>query len=75
MEFSWEKARADTIENKIRRAKTMAKSGLNKDFKIAHTDWVSQAQQNNYKDLEVKIRALMIKKQNAALDRRQRFVS
>ncbi len=48
--FSWKDMKERAILVKIERAETMAKKkDVNPDFKLAHPDWVSQAQ-NNYSD-------------------------
>ncbi len=70
MTFSWDNAKKNALDTKIRRAKTMAKLGENSDFKLAHVDWVREAQTGNYKNLEIKIKDKTQKAQALAIARR-----
>ncbi len=51
----------------------MAKAGTNRDFKAVHPDWVSQAQQNKYTDLELKVKQNVKKFQDIALARSRKL--
>ncbi len=71
--FSWKRMKEYAVETKIRRAITMAsKQDVNPDFKLAHPDWVSQAQQNNFTDLRKKVKELVEKQQAIAMKRRDK---
>ncbi len=74
MPFSWDEARASIIAKKIQRNITFAKVGTNKDFKISHPDWVSQAQTKNFVDLKKKVKESVMKQQDLAIIRRLKLV-
>ncbi len=61
--FSREKSNLQALMTEVRRNKTMAISGTNKDFKKDHPDWIAQAQQKNFIDLESKTIQKVLKKQ------------
>ncbi len=63
MGFSWEVAKKNAIDTKIRRAKTLAIVGSNPDFKLQHPDWVRDAQSKNFTMLIKKVREETEKKQ------------
>lgn len=71
--FSWEKAKLQAKAHEVDRNITLAKVGLNKDFKKDHPDWVSQAQQNNFTDLEAKVRQQVEKEQEIYSTRWERL--
>ncbi len=70
MSFSWDQIRKDAETLKIRRAKNMAKSALNDDFKNSHPDWVQGATSNNYVQLISDIKKKVKKRQDLAMARR-----
>lgn len=72
--FSWAKAKQNAIDIKIRRAKTMATAGQNKEFKDRHPDWVRDAQQNNFVQLVKEIKEEVQKRQKAMQDRSLKLV-
>ncbi len=74
MAFSWDQTKKDAIAMKVRRAVTMAKVGKNTDFKLAHPDWVRDAQNKNYIDLKKKVTDSVVKRQELAMARRQKLV-
>ncbi len=74
MSFSWETMKKTAIDTKIRRAKTMAIVGSNPDFKLAHPDWVRDAQTKNFTILIKKVREDAIKQQEVAMRRRLKLV-
>ncbi len=74
MAFSWDNIKKIAIEIKIRRAKTMALAGSNPDFKLAHPDWVRDAQTKNYVSLIKKVTE-QVKSQQEVHARRQAKLS
>ncbi len=73
MPFSWDKAKKQTVDHKIARAISMARAGSNHDFKIAHPDWVREAQKKNYIALKISIKDLVEKQQKASMLRRDKL--
>ncbi len=73
MPFSWEKAKKQAIDIKIRRAITMARAGTNDDFKILHPDWVRDAQSGKFIDLKLKVKQKVEKTQELAIKRREKI--
>ena len=72
--FSHKRMREIAIATKIRRAITMAsKKYPNKDFKAQHPDWVRDAQNKNFTNLTKIIKDEVQKKQQRALDRRDKI--
>jgi len=74
MGFSWKQAKLDAIATEIRRNKTMAINGNNPDFKLKHPDWVRDAQQKNYTQMEKITKEYMQLKQKQAQSRRDKLV-
>ncbi len=72
--YSAIEARKAAIETKIRRAMVMAKVGTNPDFKIAHPDWIREAQTKNFTALKKQVTELIEKKQGTAMKRRLKQV-
>ncbi len=73
--FSREKSNLRALLMEIRRNKTMAKSGIHKDFNRDHPDWVKQANlvPPSFADLEIKTAQIVIKKQEIQMDRFRRL--
>lgn len=63
MNYSTKKAIQDGIDMKIKRAKCMCKNDDHSDFKIKHSDWVKDAQTQNYVLLIKKIKEESAKNQ------------
>ncbi len=74
MVFSQKQTAIDTLNCHIRRAKTMAKSGINIDFKTAHPDEVRDAQKKDFTTLIKRVTDLHNKRYKQALDRRLKLV-
>ncbi len=74
MGFSWEQAKINAVAVKIRRAKTMALSGENPDFKLKHPDWVRDAQTKNFTILNKKVKEEAEKYQQTYARRRLKLV-
>ncbi len=72
--FNWVDFKKYVIQHEIDRNIILAKAGTNTDFKNLHPDWISQAQNKNFIDLRKKVEASMIKYQENAMARRQKFV-
>ncbi len=72
MSFSWKQMKKDAIEHKLKRAIIMAKSGSNPDFKIAHPDWVRDAQKNDFVNLKKVITEKVQKQQDYAIAKRDK---
>ncbi len=72
--YSAPEQRKRAIETKIRRAITMAKVGTNPDFKLAHPDWVREAQTKNFTALKKQVLELIEKKQATAMKRRMKTI-
>jgi len=72
--FSWDLAKREAIKSKIERNITLAKAGLNDDFKLAHPDWVRDAQKKNFTVLITKVREDVKKQQDLALKRQLKLV-
>ncbi len=70
MAFSWEKLKERAIEKKISRNITMAKVGTNNDFRIAHPDWIREAQNKQFSNLKKQVRDAVEKQQAVYLARR-----
>ncbi len=73
MAFSWDKAKKQAIEKKVQRNITMAKTASNDDFKIAHPDWVRDAQSKRFTDLKLKVKQVVERQQAVAQGRRDKF--
>ncbi len=73
--FSRKQDRLDAIKLEIYRNKTMARNGNNDDFKLAHPDWVRDAQGDSpkYTVLETKTKELVKRKQDSVLARREKM--
>lgn len=63
----------EAIKYKIKRAKHMARTGTNPDFKLQHPDWVREAQNNKFSDLELKLKQSITKLQERAQKRRDKL--
>ncbi len=74
MAFSRAKLLERALAIKIDRNITLAKAGNNSDFKLAHPDWVREAQQKNYIMLKKVTTELVQKHQSDALKRRQKLI-
>lgn len=72
--FSWPDFKNRAKEIKLRRAKTMAKSKGNPDFNLEHPDWVRDAQNGKYTDLEVKVSKKIDDAQRISENRRRKRV-
>ncbi len=72
MVFSWNQAKINAVNCKIRRAMTMAKSATNPTFKLEHPDWVRDAVKNDYTLLKKVVKEKVIKAQDQAQARRDK---
>ncbi len=71
--FSWEAAKKEAIIREIEIEMIHAKRG-DKEDKLKHPDWVTQAQTNNFVDLKKKVREQMENLQDNAMQRRLKRV-
>ncbi len=70
--FSWKQDKIDTVNMKIRRAMTMAKSATNPTFKLEHPDWVRDASKGDYTLLKKQVKEKVELRQHQAMDRRRK---
>ncbi len=68
--FSWKQSKIDTVNTKIRRAMTMAKSATNPTFKLEHPDWVRDAAKGDYTLLKKVVKEQTELRQHQSMDRR-----
>ncbi len=73
MVFSRVKQLQDGVDKKIAIAMIMAKIGTNKDFKLAHADWVRDAAQNRYTQLKTQVKENVEKHQAIVKARRDKL--
>ncbi len=73
MSFSWDAAKKQAIDTKIKRAIIMAKGNINSDFDVLHPDWIKQAVTKDYIDLKLKIKEKVVRKQDKAIIRRAKL--
>ncbi len=73
MRFSHKQAAINAIATEVRRNKTMAINNNNTTFAIMHPDWIREAQNKNFIQLEKTTKEYMQKSQKLARDRRTKL--
>ncbi len=71
--FSHKESAQRAIDTEVRRNKTMAINASNADFKLKHPDWVRDAQQKKFTQLEIRTKENMLAHQKLARDSRKRL--
>jgi len=78
LSFSWKTEKEIAIAIAIRRARILAggaspESMANPDFKIQHPDWVRDANNKNFTQMDKIVREGVLKQQKIAMDRRAKY--
>lgn len=70
--FNWTDMKERAVQHKIRRTISMAK-GKNPDLMDKHPDWVREASEKNYKNIEKQVKDKVTLQQKIAIERRQKY--
>lgn len=71
--FSWKHEMEKALETEIKINKMWAKNKSNPEFNLLHPDWIRDAQNKNYTQLEKEVTANVMKKQAEAIERRKKL--